>query len=332
MNVLYVFSGAGNPVRDNERRLVESLNRTEPRMHIDLWDWTSEMGLPSNPSLPWARDHRAELEPFYAKLFQRARLADVVLISQTGGILPEVMAEIPRGTVVYVTADDPDSSATCSFPFLQSADVIAHVGVNFNARQRIGDVFLERGAKRCIHFPIGFYEEMFPPIPNVEEQLALRPYDLVYLGHVKRGKLENIMRAFPRMIVHSRTLRLKHRLYLLAHTGRWITPFMGDVAELYRNCKIGINMHFTYGPSNARCYQLAACGVAQVMDCPEGVGAIFEPGKEVLSYASPDEAIAQIRLLEGNQTLCRTIALNGYRKAWSCYNRKTLFVNFLKSL
>ncbi len=227
----------------------------------------------------WAEKNKAKLSTFYSKLKNKSIEYDIILIGQTGGILPEVMNEIP-GTVVFITADDPDSSETCSFPFLKSADVIAHVGVCFDANRTIENVLLSKGAKRCIHFPLGFYEDMFPAIDNFEAQFRKRNIDLIYLGHLKRGKLEVILRRFRKMVVHSRSLHLKHKLYLLVQTGRWIQPFTGDCGRLYRNSKVGINMHFTFGPSNARCYQLNACGVAQVMDCREELPLYIYPRKK----------------------------------------------------
>jgi len=42
---------------------------------------------------------------------------------------------------------------------------------------------------------------------------------------------------------------------------------------------------------------LCANGVAQVIDCEEGINDIYEPEKEVLSYKKQSEAIIQIERL-----------------------------------
>lgn len=331
LKVLYLFPGAGNPVSQYEKRLVDQINITTPDVHIDLWDWTTEFGFASNPTLSWAEQNKTLLSPFYSKLKNKSVEYDIVLIGQTGGVLPEIMSELPA-TVVYITADDPDSSEICSIPFLKSADVIAHVGVCFDAHRTIENVFLSKGAKRCIHFPLGFYEDMFPAIDDFEGQFKRRNIDLIYLGHLKRGKLEVMIRRFRKMVVHSRTLHLKHKLYLLANTGRWIRPFTGDVGNLYCHSKVGINMHFTFGPSNARCYQLNACGVAQVMDCREGVGALYVPEEEVLTYSTMDEAIEAVQRLLSDDILRYRISYNGYLKARECFNRRNTFVTLLHSI
>jgi len=329
MKVLYVYAGAGSPVRQCEQRLVEKINATERDMQIDFWDWTQDVGLSFNPTDQWAREHRSDLAGFYGELKLRSQDADIVLISQTGGIVPEEMAKL-SGTVVYNTADDPDSSQTCSFPYLQAADVIVHAGVNFDAQRTMGEVFIQRGAKRCLLFPLGFYEEQFPAIEDFDAQFDARDIDLVYLGHLKRGKLEPVMRAFRGMVVHSRSLRFKHKLYILAKTGKWVRPYTGDVAALYRRCKVGINMHFSYGPSNGRCYQLNASGVAQVVDCPEGIGRLYEVGDEVLGYCGIAEAIEKVQSLLADRELRYQVARRGYERARKDYKRQHILTNLLR--
>ncbi|KKN29978.1 hypothetical protein LCGC14_0838670 [marine sediment metagenome] len=330
MRVLYVYAGL-HWWRGYEKRLVDSINEAGTGIAIEFWDWTREYGVPGNPSLKWASEHRELLRPFYRALNERAKNADVVMISPGGGVVPDIMAEI-AATVVYCTTDDPDSSHTCSFPFLEAADVIAHAGVNFDGERRISDVFLERGAKRTVFFPIGFYEERFPAIEDFDEQFARRDIDLVYVGHLKRGKLETVMNRYRGMTVHSRSLKLKHNVYVFAKTRRWIRPFRGDLCALYARSKVGINMHFTFGPCNGRSYQLNAAGVAQVIDCPEGISEIYEPNSEVMVYANMEEAVEMIDALLSDDSARYQISRSGYERARREYNSKHLLIQMLREV
>jgi len=330
MRVLYVYAGL-KWWWDYKKRLVESINATEKDISIEFWNWIPEYDVPNDLTLHWSYQNHDKLLPFYTELRKRAKLADVTLISPGGGILPEVMADLPN-LVIYQTTDDPDSSETCSFPFLEAADVIAHAGVNFDSKRRLSDVFLQRGAKRCIFWPIGFYEEQFPEIGDFDAQFHQRDIDLIYVGHIKRGKLDKIMNHFRDMTVYSRSLKLKHKLYALVKTGRWIRPFTGDLGELYRRSKVGVNIHFTYGPCNGRCYQLNAAGVAQVIDCPEGVGEIYVPGQEVLVYRDVDEAVQQIDLLLSDESLRYRISKAGYERARRDYEAQKIFVRVLNAI
>ncbi|NMC62403.1 MAG: glycosyltransferase [SAR324 cluster bacterium] len=327
MKVLYVYQPAAPYLLSLEQRLITRISK-ETRHKVELWNWAKEYGISSNPMPDWAEQNRAQLADFHKELKKRAAEVDCVLIAQTGAIPPDIMSELPA-RVVYNTADDPDSSTTSSFPYLKSADIIAHAGVNFNATTRMGDEFKKRGAKRTILFPIGFYEEQFPTINDLEEQNARRDIDLVYIGHLKRGRLDEILRRYPQMVVHGRSLKLKHKLWLLVHGKRWVGPYNGNLAELYARTKVGINIHFSYGPSNTRCYQLNACGVAQVLDCPEGSSEFYQHGKEVMIYSNMKEAAQQIDELLKNDELRNRIALNGYHAARARFTRFRTFSRLL---
>lgn len=77
---------------------------------------------------------------------------------------------------------------------------------------------------------------------------------------------------------------------------------------------------------------MCANGVAQVIDCEEGINDIYEPEKEVLSYKKQSEAIIQIERLLLDDDLRYFISLNGYNKARNTYSRKQLLVNMFDNL
>lgn len=332
MKILYLYFGATSPVVGYERRLINNISQTERDIEIEFWDWTSEYKLKINPSILWAKKNISFLQPFYKKLKQKSKAVDVVFIAQTGGILPEIMADLPA-LIAYNTADDPESSELCSFPFLESADVIVHAGANFDAITKMGDEFLKRGAKRCVFMPIGFYDEMFPEINNFNSQFLKRDIPIIYVGNPKHGIFEKIARYFRRQIkIFYRSLTLHKKIYWFVTTGNWIGSFDGNLYNLYQRSQIGINLHHSYGPSNVRTYQLNAAGVAQVLDCPEGNTDIYIPDDEILSYRNFEEAIEKIDLLLKNDELRYKIAKSGYERARSSYNRKDLLLNMFRSL
>jgi spore maturation protein CgeB len=117
----------------------------------------------------------------------------------------------------------------------------------------------------------------------------------------------------------------------------YLTNF--EKEKVYENTSIGINMHLS-SPAretgNARTYELAYRGVAQVIDTSNAslIKKIFEPNKEILTYESIDECIFQTkRLMEDDDLRCK-IALAGYKKATEEYSyKKTLerLINWFKS-
>ena len=195
MKVLYLYFGSASPVSRYEKKLIDQLNREVNGLHIDFFDWTGSLGLTINPGLNWALRNKSFLAPHYENLLKKTEAYDVVYIAQTETILPEVMKAI-KPFVIYNTADDPESSEHCSFPFLMSADMIVHAGINYNETTLMGEEFIKRGAKKTYFMPIGFYEEMFPAIQNIEQQFYKRDIPLVFVGFPKPNKLIPFARAF----------------------------------------------------------------------------------------------------------------------------------------
>lgn len=330
MNVLYVYQ-PGNPFTAGlERRLVERVNR-ETGHRIEFWDWGPEHGFAFNPSPAWTERQGGDLRAFHEALLRRCAGRDAVLIAQTGAVPPELMARLGPLTV-YNTADDPESSATCSLPYLQAADLVAHAGVSWDAATRLGEALRARGARRTAFFPLGFYDEQFPALAEFDAVFARRDVPLVYVGHLKRGKLDPLMRRFPRMRVHSHSQKWKHRLYLLLMTRRVVQPYRGELADLYSRCQVGLNIHFGYGPSNTRCYQLCATGVAQVLDCPEGAAELYRPGEEVLVYQGLEQAVDRIETLLADEQARYRLSRAGYEAARARFNRFDTFCALLDHL
>ena len=109
---------------------------------------------------------------------------------------------------------------------------------------------------------------------------------------------------------------------------------------VYEKTAVGINMHLSY-PSvetgNARTYELAYNGVAQVVDTSKTslIKNIFEPNKEILTYESMDECIVQTNKLLQDDDLRYNIALAAYERCIKEYSySKTLSnqINWFKYL
>ena len=152
--ILYLYFGSASPVTAFEKNTINEINQKNTNISVEFWDWTTEYGFSFNPSLKWAYKNQRLLKPFYDKLLMKSTKYDYVFIAQTGGIIPEIMSQI-KSKVIYNTADDPESSANCSFPFVKAADLIVHAGVSFNSKQKIGDVLKIKGAEETYFMPIG---------------------------------------------------------------------------------------------------------------------------------------------------------------------------------
>lgn len=98
-----------------------------------------------------------------------------------------------------------------------------------------------------------------------------------------------------------------------------------ELVPLYQRCKIGINIHLSFGPSNRRTHQLPANGVMQICDCPEGLHQVFEIDKEVVVYHSIEEAIELIRYYLRHDDERKKVAAAGFKRTMKDYIRTTTF-------
>ena len=73
---------------------------------------------------------------------------------------------------------------------------------------------------------------------------------------------------------------------------------------------------------NARLYELAYRGVCQVVDTSinSGVGRIFTPENEILTYESTEECLIQTKRLIDDKCLRIKLAINAYKKATQEYS------------
>lgn len=296
MKILYLYFGSASPVHKYESNLIKSINKNSTKIKIDFWNWTGDLGINFNPSLKWAYRNLDTLKSFYNTIEKRLIGYDVLFIAQTGGLIPEFLDKL-KIFKIYNTADDPEASKTCSFPFLSVVDVIVHAGVSYYNNKPLEKEFYSRGAQKCYFMPIGFYNEMFPAISDFDLTFKKRNQRIVFIGRprIKRIHLIKLFNKFKDSIrVHNRRSPIYQKYFWLLTSGINITPFEGSLAELYWSSQVGINMHLSSGPSNVRTYQLSACGVAQVIDCHKTVSAVFEPDYEILSYSNIEQAINHI--------------------------------------
>jgi len=330
-NILYLYFGSASPVTQYEKNLISLINKKSTKIHIKYWDWTEELGLKFNPSLKWSYENQNILKPFYDKIKKEISNYDALFIAQTGGLIPEFLAKL-NIFKIYNTADDPESSRNCSFPFLKVVDVMIHAGVSYFNDLPLENEFYKRGANNCYYMPIGFYEEMFPKIKNFDKLFKSRNQKLVFVGRprIQRIQLVRYINHFKNELrIHNRRTPKYQKLFWYLTTGIHISPYNDSLVNLYWQSQIGINMHLSSGPSNVRTYQLPASGVAQLIDCSSTISKIFEPEKELLTYKTITEAIKQSERLINDIDLRYQISKAGYIKARENYNREYLIRNML---
>jgi spore maturation protein CgeB len=256
-----------------------------------------------------------------------------ILISHQAVYHPDFLASL-KGRIyrVLYSSDDPDSSEFCSKPYVSSFDHCFASNVRFDENRTVTQKFLEWGAKRADWWPYGARSDSYDP-SLTEEQIRreVRRKPLVFVGAAatKVDRILQLRRHFGRLFEvygnWGRVFPLKH--------GMWVRPVPIDrVAELYRDTKVGFNLHLTFGPCNMRLYELPANGVMQVCDCANGLGEAFEIGKEVIVYRSIEEAIDEIEYFLMNEEERVEIAVNGFHRVMKDYTRVKTFARAVEKI
>lgn len=289
---------------------------------------------------------------FYNKIIDLAETHDVLIVNYENVYHPEFFRSLKDIYTVYVSGDDPESSDLCSKPHVYAYDHSFALGINFDKDTKITKRFLEWGAKRANWWPYGVREDMYDPSLTEEDIYNKdRDVDLVYVGSggVKLERLAVLKRAFPQMEIYGRNYwktiggsgikalrrgKFPKEAFKATFGGLWRIKElpMDELVSFYRRCKIGINIHLSFGPSNMRTYQLPANGVMQICDCPEGLGEIFEIGKEVVVYHSIEEAIELIKYYLKHDEERKEIAAAGFKRVMKDYKRITTFSKAIEKI
>ncbi len=284
---------------------------------------------------------------FYDRIRELARSHDIHIVNHGNVYHPEFIKSLKETGIynVIYSGDDPESSDFCSKPYVSSFNHSFCFGVNFDNNTKIREKFLEWGAKRANWWPYGARTDMYDhTLTESDIYNKERDIDLVFVGTpwLKLERLAKLKRAFPEMKIYGQRYgktiagcginAIKKgkfpKVALDAYAAglgnvRELPP--GELVPLYSRCKIGINIHLSFGPSNVRMYQLPANGVMQLCDCPEGLGEVFEVGKEVVMYHSTEEAIGLIKYYLDNDEERKKIAAAGYRRVMKDYKGITTF-------
>jgi len=283
-----------------------------------------------------------KLLDLYDKVRNLTETHDVFIIAGDPIYHPEFVKSLKNIYTVIVSGDDPESSDRVSKPYVHAFDHSFALGVNFDKNTKITEKFLQWGAKRADFWPYGVREDMYSPQLTEKEIFNKeRDIDLVYVGTpwMKFERLLKIKKAFPQMKIYGRGwnwktfARSKNKIITFLSGFWWVKELSVDeLVPLYQRCKIGINIHLSFGPSNMRIYQLPANGIMQICDCKEGLDQVFEIGKEVIAYDSIEEAIDLIKYYLEHDEERKKIATAGFERTMKDYKRLTTFVNAIEKI
>lgn len=240
---------------------------------------------------------------------------------------PKYLAQLKERGILLTTkiVDDPEGSAVYSEPIVRYYDKCICSGVDYDSRRTISEMYYQWGAKEVKFLPVFVDPRHYDDAPIEYEK---KDIDIIHVGsfnwkrwialhrlyHRFGGRLHLYSRYDPR-----RDKTLFRPLYKVLNLV-FPLPQVENIGDeelklVYKRSKIGFNKHLSYGPSNARSYELCLNGVLQITDNEHGYQSLYEIGKEIICYKSIDEALDRIAYFLDHDSERETIAQAGYEKA-----------------
>lgn len=260
---------------------------------------------------------------------------------------PEFLEEhFPNALKCMHFVDDPHATYAYGFPYAWAFDCATYISPSYNENYSMAEILTKAGFEKKKWFPLcnSNLGKFDTTIENFEEQLQQRNNKAIYVGAFYTGKqdrlaylksqLGNEFDIFGRYPFYGLPFSILSTLSGMPTAYRVKSITNRQREEFYSEYSIAINMHLS-DPSletgNARLYEVASRGLAQVVDTSEHslVHEIFTPEKEILLYSNIEECVKQVNRLRNDKDLRVRIALAAYKRSIKEYYYPDRLVNVL---
>ena len=278
-------------------------------------------------------------------MIESLRKFDVVVFSTYNLLHPELLLEGLHDKIkVLGFTDDPHSTYVRGIPYLWAFDAAYYISPSYSSRMGFAELFAQVGFKRVRWLPLA-QPINYPQL--TEEDIRNRSVQIAYVGCPTGSKVDRL-RALDQAF--GSDFALFGRWGMKGYYG-YVRPLLGerpffrtvlpishaDKLALYRNTKIGFNMHVSDLPSecgNMRTYETAAFGMMPLCD-RAGLNLqcqIFKEGTEAIYYDTIDEAIDLARYYLSHSEERAQVAFAAYRKTITDYTWEKVTLDFLNWL
>lgn len=255
---------------------------------------------------------------------------------------PRYLSKLKSFGVFLVTkiVDDPEGSKQYSEPIVRYYDKCICSGIYYDENKTIKEMYYKWGAKKVKFFPVFVHPKHYD---YEAVDYSKKDIDIIHVGSfnwkrwISLSLLNKNFKGKIKFYSHYDPRKNKSINGVIYRTLDFIFPLpsvdrIGDdeLREVYKRSKIGFNRHLSYGPSNARSYELCLNGVLQITDNPKGYEKIYFVGKEIVCYKNMKEAIKLIKYYLRNNAEREKIAKAGYEKAIKEYTYEEIFNKHLK--
>jgi hypothetical protein len=250
-------------------------------------------------------------------LVEKLNDRDVLILFGGTSLHPELIRSL-NVLKVFEGNDDPESTEILTRPMAPAFDV--HLVSNIAAV----DMYRSWGLPRVHFWPLG--SQVAPPdVSDLDESTIRsgRGRDIRLfmacerLGPWRRDRLDRLSREFPQA--------------RFAGLG-WPQGYIGwdELWATYRRTQIGWNIHNSTGPINFRTYDLPAHGVLQICDNRSHLARLFDIGREVVGFETPDECTELTRYYLAHVDEQREVAYAGHVRWRSDYTPEAVWERLVR--
>ncbi len=257
----------------------------------------------------------------------RDNQADAVIVTNAPPYHPDFLQKIKEVYKVLYSGDDPGATYIRNIPYLHAYQHVMYMAPGYSADMDMEEKMRYCGMKNADWVPISVFDFEFDATKDEDALLSQeRDIDIIYVGGFFRQKLEMMARLKKvfgsRLRMHG-FFKLKHNLYYNLRFGfpGWMRPVsFQERVRLYQRAKIGFNIHWNeYGLGNQRLFHLPANGVMQICDCPQLLGRVFDPEREVVGYHGFDDLVDKVRYYLSHESERKAIAARAFARTMREY-------------
>ena len=241
----------------------------------------------------------------------------VLLVVKLAYNHPEVLAEIKsesKTILVNYATDDPFNLTS------SNRDVVAGIpyyDLYLSTKRSILSDLMGAGARKAVWLPFGYEPAIhFPERPNSPEETARWASDVVFIGGCDRDRV-HFFTPFLNLI------DIKLKLY----GGHW--DRYPELRSFWQGFAVGRDYRLALGGSKVavglvrranrdgnvmRTFEIPACGAFLLAERTDEHLELFEEGKEMVCFSSPEEMVDKIRYYLKHNEERQRITEAGYRR------------------
>lgn len=257
----------------------------------------------------WSRRDAAIVE-VHDRLIEACSDADIFWNVNGANVHPAWLADLKTFNV-YGCFDDPESTSQLSEPVAKYFDA-AFVG-----NMACLPMYQSWGMRRFAWCPIGIVHHDFPEGISTEVLVTKdRGILTAFVGERespwRQKRLDRLVSDFPDAVFRG---------------NGWPQGRISDEerGHLYRDTRVGWNIHNSLGPINVRLFALPANAVMQICDNRCRLGHFMKLEHEVIGFDTIDECIDRTKYFLNHDAERSEIAANGHRRYLADYSENRIW-------